>query len=214
MKKHLILSLLALVALILTGTVSSEPKFEEDLHYFAIFPAQPGGEGERIQVTEFFLYTCPHCYQLEPHIDAWLKNKPNNVDFDRVPAMFDRDSVLMQGKSYYALRLMGVADQLHPKLFNAIHKEGVLLNTQQEMEEFLAEQGVDLEAYRKAMKSFAVQTQARRASVLGDRYDLRAVPSIIVDGKYRATGLAGEAMMQLTDHLIEKVKVERGIASQ
>jgi protein dithiol oxidoreductase (disulfide-forming) len=214
MKKCFLLTFFALMAMSLTNLAWSEQKFEEDVHYFSIFPAQPGGEGERIQITEFFLYTCPHCYQLEPHLEAWLKRKPENVDFDRVPAMFNRESIQMQAKSYYALRLMGVGDQLHQKIFTAIHDQGVSLNNQQEMETFLAKQGVDLDAYRKAMQSFAVQTQARRASVLADRYDVRAVPSIIVDGKYRATGLAGDALMELTDYLIAKVRTERGISSQ
>jgi len=214
MKMRLILSFFALIALSSSSLVLSEQKFEEDLHYFSVIPAQPGGEGDLVQITEFFLYTCPHCYQLEPHIEAWLKRKPESVDFDRVPAMFDRESILMQGKTYYALRLMGVADQLHEKIFAAIHDEGESFNNQQEMEAFLAEQGVDLDAYRKAMKSFAVQTQARRARILAERYDVLAVPSIIVDGKYRAAGLSGDAMMELTDYLIEKVKVERGVGAQ
>jgi len=214
MKKRIVLTFLALIAVSMTSTAFSEQKFEEDIHYFSIFPTQPGGEGKRVQITEFFLYTCSHCYQLEPHLETWLKQKPENVDFDRVPAMFNRESIKMQGKTYYALRLMGVAGQLHEKIFNAVHDAGESLNTQEDMEAFLKQNGVDLVAYRKAMKSFAVQTQARRASVLADRYDLRAVPSLVVDGKYRATGLSGDAMMRLTDHLIEKVEAERGIASK
>ena len=214
MKIRLILSFLALMALSLSGAVFAEQKFEEDLHYFSIIPAQPGGEGERVQITEFFLYTCPHCFNLEPHIEAWLKRKPENVDFDRVPGMFNRESTRIQGTMFYALRLMGVAEQLHQKIFSAIHEEGESLDNQQQIEEFLAKNGVDLDAYRKAMKSFAVQTQARRASILAERYDVRSVPSIIVDGKYRASGLSGDATMRLTDFLIDKVKVERGAVTK
>ncbi|MCB1850040.1 MAG: thiol:disulfide interchange protein DsbA/DsbL [Gammaproteobacteria bacterium] len=214
MNKRIILAAFMLLAMSVVGMVSAEQKFEEDLHYFSIIPVQPGGEGERVQVTEFFLYTCPHCYQIEPHLAAWLKRKPEYVDFDQVPGMFNRESLRMQGRTFYALRLMGVADQLNKKIFDAIHEQGKMLNSQEEMEEFLAEQGVDVEAYRKAMRSFAVQTQARRAAVLADRYDVSAVPSIIVDGKYRATGLAGEDMMDLVDHLIQKVRVEKGVAAQ
>lgn len=159
MKKCVILSFIALILLSLSSAVLSEQQFEEDLHYFSIIPEQPGGEGDRVQITEFFLYTCPHCYQLEPHLEAWLKRKPDNVDFDRVPAMFNRESMMVQGNTYYALRLMGVADQLHEKIFAAIHENGEVLDTQKQMEEFLAQNGVDLDAYRKAMKSFAVKTR-------------------------------------------------------
>lgn len=214
MNKRLLLCLLALVALAFSSISIAEQKFEEDVHYFPIFPPQPGGEGDRVQVTEFFLYTCPHCFNLEPHLEAWLKGKPESVDFDRVPGMFSRDSTVIQGNTYYALRLMGLTDQLHEKMFKAIHEEGKTLNTQTEMDEFLAKQGVDLVAYHKALKSFAVQTQARRAKVLGERYEIHSVPAIVVDGKYRAGGLSGDVMMKLTDYLIDKVKDERGIVSQ
>lgn len=214
MKKTLFLSLLALIVLSFSGISMAEQKFEEDIHYFPIFPPQPGGEGDRVQISEFFLYTCPHCYNLEPHMEAWLQRKPESVDFDQVPGMFNRESTVIQGNTYYALRLMGIADQLHEKIFKAIHEQGKTLNSQQEMEDFLAEQGVDLAAYRKAMKSFAVQTQARRAKVLAERYEIHGVPAIVVDGKYRVGGLTGDVMMQVTDYLIGKVKAERGITSK
>ena len=123
----------------------------------------------------------------------------------RIPAMFSRPEVALHAKTYYALELMGVIDDLHAKLFHTINEEHRRLRTQSEMETFLDEQGVDLERYRKAMKSFAVQTQARRAAVLASRFDVRGVPAIVVDGKYRASGLNGAVMMDVTDFLIEKV---------
>lgn len=215
MKKNLVAPILSLLMFLLSGgAVAAGTAFEEELHYFTIIPEQPGAEGDRVQVTEFFLYSCPHCFNLEPHLEAWLENKPKNVEFDRVPAMFNRPSVVMQAKTYYALRLMGVADRLHGLIFRAIHDQGERLETQQEMEEFLQGHGVDLAAYRKAMKSFAVQTQARRAGVLAERYDVRGVPAIVVDGKYRTTGLNGAVMMEVTDYLIDRVEQEKGVKTQ
>ncbi|MCB1760914.1 MAG: thiol:disulfide interchange protein DsbA/DsbL [Gammaproteobacteria bacterium] len=214
MKQSLKLAAVLLIAIFGHGLAVAQQSFEEDVHYFSIFPEQPGGEGDRVKVSEFFLYTCPHCDQLEPHLDAWLKRKPANVDFDRVPAMFNRETIKMHGKTFYALRLMGLSDTLHAKIFHAIHNEGEQFATQGDMEAFLEEQGVDLVAYRKAMKSFAVNTQARRAEALADRYEVRAVPSIVIDGKYRVTGLVGEAMMKVTDYLIGKVERERGITTK
>ena len=189
-------------------------KFEEDQHYFTIFPEQPGGEGDRIQVLEFFWYACPHCYDLEPHLDAWLKNKPDNIDFQRVPAMFSRADIVLHAKTYYALRLMGVADKLHAKIFHAVHDQNKRLKDQPEMEAFLSEQGVDIEAYRKAMKSFPVNTQARRAAVLAENFDVQGVPAMVVDGKYRVGGLHGDVMMEVTDYLIGRVEREKGAGQQ
>lgn len=201
-----------LLATMTIGTLQAAPTFEEDLHYFSVIPEQPGAEGDKVQVVEFFWYACPHCYRLEPDLDAWLKRKPEYVEFDRIPAMFNRPDVVLHAKTYYALRLMGVEGDLHARIFDAIHKQRRRLGTQAEMEEFLGEQGVDLDAYRKAMKSFAVQTQARRAAVLAERFDVRGVPAMVVDGKYRTGGLEAGVLMQVTDFLVEKVRREKAAA--
>lgn len=210
MKRLTLLFLAVLCFVPLAAPAQEKTPFEEELHWFTVIPEQPGGEGDRIQLIEFFWYGCPHCYTLEPHLNAWLAKKPDNVDFTRIPAMFDRPEVVLHAQTYYALELMGVIDELHAKLFDAINEERRRLKTQQEMETFLAEQGVDIERYRKSMKSFAVQTQARRASVLASRFDVRGVPAIVVDGKYRTGGLGGAMMMEVTDFLIEKAAAEKG----
>lgn len=202
-------ALFVLFALVLGATAQAAPAFEEDLHYYSIIPEQPGGEGDKVQVAEFFLYTCPHCYKLEPHVDAWRKTLPANVEFVRIPAMFKRPTLIMHAKTFYALTLMGKEESLKEAIFEAIHEEGLKLKNQGAMESLLSKLGVDLAAYRKAMKSFAVQTQARRAEVLMERYDVRGVPAIIVDGKFRASGLEGGTLMQVTDYLIEKTRREK-----
>ncbi|MCB1858011.1 MAG: thiol:disulfide interchange protein DsbA/DsbL [Gammaproteobacteria bacterium] len=209
MKNRSFLLVVWLLIWVVAGPAVGESGFEEEVHYFSVIPEQPGGEGSKVQVKEFFLYTCPHCYNLEPHMNNWLKTKPKTVDFERVPAMFNSPDVVMQAKTFYALRLLGVVDELHEKIFHEVHEKGAKLSDQDAMEAFLAQHGVDLEAYRKAMKSFAVQTQARRASVLADRFDVRRVPAIVVDGKYRTGGLDGQTMMELTDYLIAKVEQEK-----
>jgi thiol:disulfide interchange protein DsbA len=209
MKKILLSLFLILFSVAAVLPLQAASKFEEELHYFSIIPEQPGAEGNRIQVVEFFWYACPHCYEVEPHIRKWLEKKPEHVDFVRIPAMFNRSNVIMHAKTYYALLLMGMADELSDPIFRAIHEQKRGLNTQEEMEEFLEEQGVDIQAYRKAMKSFAVQTQARRAAVLAQRFDIRGVPAIVVDGKYRTGGLVGGTLMQVTDFLIGEVGKEK-----
>ena len=214
MMKRFIAYTLMMLTLIFAGAAHAEAeKFEEELHYFSVIPEQPGGEGERVQVVEFFWYACPHCYDLEPHLKSWLKKKPDYVDYVAIPAMFNRENVIMHAKTYYALNLMGLVDPLHEKLFDAVHRDRIRLNTPDEMEAFLEKEGVDIEAYRKAMKSFAVQTQARRAAVLADRFDIRGVPAIVVDGKYRTGGMDGPTMMEVTDFLIDKVRKEKGYAN-
>jgi thiol:disulfide interchange protein DsbA len=215
MKKQPLYRMLSLLVLLfLAGSVHAQTAFEEDVHYFSIIPEQPGAEGDRVQVIEFFWYACPHCYKLEPNLNAWAKNKPDNVDFVRIPAMFKRADVVLHAKTFYALMLMGIEEELNVGIFETIHEKGNKLATPDAMESFLADKGVDLDAYRKAMKSFAVQTQSRRAEVLANRFDIRGVPAFVVDGKFRTSGLEGDAQMRAIDFLIDKVVTEKQAGKQ
>ncbi|WP_260291809.1 thiol:disulfide interchange protein DsbA/DsbL [Sedimenticola hydrogenitrophicus] len=215
MKKLTLIRVLSLfVFMFLAAGAPAQTPFEEEVHYFSIIPEQPGAEGDKVQVVEFFWYACPHCYKLEPHIGQWLERKPDAVEFVRIPAMFKRADVVLHAKTFYALTLMGVEDELNAAIFDEIHVRKNRLATAEDMEALLADKGVDVEAYRKAMKSFAVQTQSRRAEVLAGRFDIRGVPAFVVDGKYRTSGLEGDLQMQAIDYLIDKVIAEKRAKKQ
>ena len=75
-----------------------------------IKPPQPTDSGKKVEVIEFFWYGCPHCNALQPSLRTWLKQKPADVDFRRVPAVFD-DSWVPLTRAYYTLDAMGAARQ-------------------------------------------------------------------------------------------------------
>jgi thiol:disulfide interchange protein DsbA len=202
-----------LLALLAVACVASESHYEEGVHYHAIKPAQPGGDDGRILVTELFWYGCPHCNELEPLLEKWLETLPEDVDFVRVPVMFSRPFIQMHAEAYYTLEAMGKLAEMHPKIFHAIHEEGRKLNTPQAFEQFLEEQGVDMEAYRKARASFAVQAEVKRAKSLTTRYGIRGVPAMVVDGDYRTSPAdAGgyQEALEVTDYLIDRVRTAKG----
>jgi len=209
MKKLIVLFFHALLLASFAGPASAAPGYEEGTHYKAINPPQAGAEGNRVQIIEFFLYSCPHCDKLEPHLKKWQESKPDNVDFVRIPAMFKRPKLIMHAKTYYALELMGVAPEVHDSVFHAIHAKGNPLNTQSDMEKYLGNQGVNVEQYKKSMASFAVQANVRRAEKLLGRFDIRGVPAIIVDGKYLVSGMEGGLMVNVTNHVIDKVQKQK-----
>ncbi len=196
----------AILLLVTPVLVSAASEYQEELHYKTVVPEQPGGEGKRVQVMEFFWYGCGHCYSFEPHIDKWLEQKPEDVDFVRVPAMFNRPDVILHAKVFYALNLIGTDQSIHAKIFHAMHKENKRLRTEAEMEGFLQDNGVDMDEYRKAMKSFAIQTNIRRAAILAENFDIRGVPAVAVDGKYKLGGLEGGTMIGVMNQLIGEVR--------
>src|SRR5687768_17298611 len=67
--------------------------------------APPG----KIEVIEFFWYSCPHCNAFEPKLVSWIKSAPADVVIKRVPVAF-RDDFVPQQRLFYALEAMGKLD--------------------------------------------------------------------------------------------------------
>ena len=96
--------------------------------YKTLEKAQPTESAGKVEVTEFFWYSCPHCFALEPSLVEWVKKQGNAISFKRVPVAF-RPSFVPQQKLYYTLEAMGRLNDLHPKVFHAIHSERKPLET-------------------------------------------------------------------------------------
>ena len=180
--------LLLLLACTLPLTVvhaadSPEPPFQEDRDYVRLPTPQPPATPGKIEVLEFFSYTCPHCYDLDPTVREWLKHKPENVTFTRIAVAFGANWE-PSARAYYAAEELGVLDKVHQPLFDAIHRERRKLSTEDELAAFFAEFGVDQAAFHKAYTSFQTETQLRRGNQLAQRFGVRGVPTVIVNGQY------------------------------
>ncbi len=169
--------------------------------------------GAKIEVLEFFWYGCPHCFDLEPLLARWLAKLPADAAYRRVPAIF-RAEWEPGAKLFYSLDALGQLERLHRAVFDAVHKERVPLHSDEKvMAAWLEKHGVDRRKFQETYASFAVRGKLERAKQLTRASRIEGVPSLIVDGRYLATGsLAGthEAMMAVVDQLIVQVRAERG----
>ncbi|HUJ01563.1 MAG TPA: thiol:disulfide interchange protein DsbA/DsbL [Usitatibacter sp.] len=180
--------------------------------YGLVSPPQPTESNGKIEVIEFFWYGCPHCYHLEPMVNAWLKNKPDDVVFKRVPA-YPAESWGVLARVFYTIQAMGLLPEFHEKIFDAIHKDGVNLQNKKILEQWLAKNGVDPKKYDDVEKSFTVQSDLQRAKQMTVNYKVDSVPRLVVNGKYYTSGeLAGtpERIFAVVDELIAKVRAENG----
>ena len=155
--------------------------------YSLLSPPQPTEGGGKIEVIEFFWYGCPHCYALEPAVNAWLKTAPKDVVFKRVPA-FPNENWGQMAVMYYTLEAMGLLDQYHQKVFDAIHKQNVNLANKTKREEWLKANGIDPVKYAEVEKSFTVVSKVSRARQMTQSYKVDSVPRFIVNGKYVTSG--------------------------
>ena len=206
MLRRTFLSLAAAFGLAVSGAALAQP-------FTTLSPPQPTEPG-KVEVIEFFWYACPHCYTLEPAVVAWSRNAPQDVVFKRMPAASGSWDKL--ASVYFTLEAMGILDQYHGKVFEAIHRQNIQLGQPAVREEWLKKQGIDVAKYKDVEKSFAVMTKVQRAKQMSASYKVENVPMIVVDGKYIITaGSAGgqEKIFQAVDQAIAAARREKGLAA-
>jgi thiol:disulfide interchange protein DsbA len=170
----------------------------------AAVEAPPG----KIEVVEFFWYSCPHCNTFEPELEAWLKKLPKDVAFRRVPVAF-RDDFVPQQRLYYALEAMGLVDKLHAKVFAAIHVERLDLSKGPAILDWVAKQGVDRAKFTEQFSSFSVATKASRGAQLQNAYKVEGVPALGVAGRFYTDGSLAKSMgnaLKVAESLVAGVR--------
>ena len=156
----------------------------------------------KIEVREFFWYGCPHCFTLEPHMQAWLKELPKDVRFVRTPASMN--PVWEQGaRGYYVMEALGIRQNIHIPLFHAIHEGGKQIFSQAEQANYLALYGIPQAKFNNLFNSFAITGKVAQGNRLAQQYQLSGVPAVVVNGKYVVTGEDGK-VTQVVNYLIQK----------
>ena len=178
----------------------------EPLGYETLSPAQPTQNQDKIEIIEFFWYGCPHCYNLEPTLQKWLKTKPDNVQFIRQPAVF---SSLWgkHAKAYFVAEALGVTEKVHADFFDAIQNKKQKLTSEDQLAKFFVEHGVDETEFRSTFNSFLIDAKLRQAQAMAPRYGITGVPAIIINGKYKTNGplaKSHENMIKIMDQLIQQ----------
>ncbi len=200
-------TLLALVMVFVFLSAASARNYDEGIEYKRLkSPVPTQVESGKVEVVELFWYGCPHCFRLEPDLHKWLKNKPENVEFIRIPAIFNKTWEL-HAKAYYTADFLGVMDKIHKPLFDAMHLKKQRLGTAAEIREFFIKQGVSAKDFDSVFKSFGVDAKVRRAKTLSKQYGISGVPAVIVNGKYLTDGpMAGgrKGMIDVMNYLIKK----------
>jgi thiol:disulfide interchange protein DsbA len=183
--------------------------FRAGVHYQRLSPTQPTSSSpEQVEVAEFFMYSCVHCYNFEPHVQQWLSRKPAYINFIRVPTVWN-PLVRMHGQAFYAAEALGKGDEMHAPFFREMHVTGNSLQNEEAVVEFFSRFGVDEQAFASAFDSFAVHTKVQRADELTRRYRVEATPSVVVNGKYVTTASMAGGFEQLIDLIETLAESER-----
>jgi thiol:disulfide interchange protein DsbA len=156
-----------------------------DLDYIELKPPAPTSDPDRIVVTEFFSYQCPHCYAFDPELRHWVAGLPEDVVFDRVPTALGRPAWEPIAQAFYALEAMGQLEAVDLAIFRAIHVEHVALYDKASIVEWLGAHGIDTETFSRVYDGFGVKVAMSRGEEAFDASRILSVPALTVDGKYR-----------------------------
>lgn len=151
--------------------------------YVEVRPPQPTDGAGKIEVLEFFWYGCPHCNNLQPSLEAWAKRKPADVDFKRVPAVF-QDSWVPLTRAYYTIEAMGLIDKLHQDMFATLHKQRANLKDANAIFDWAASKGVDRKKFADTYNSFGVNGKTQRSIELTRKFDIPGTPALVINGKF------------------------------
>ena len=209
MKSALVAFVIAL--LIPLTSVAAQPGYEEGVHYFdLVIPVRTKDPG-KIEVTEYFSYGCPHCYDLDPTIKAWVAQLGSDVDFNRTPAVWNPDYEVY-ARTYYTAEALGMREVIHSAVFSAIHAERKNLANPKAMADFFAEFGVNPVDFAKVYQSFGVRASVQQAEARGRSYRASGVPCFIVNGKYRvetSKTVTKLEMLKIVSFLVERERANR-----
>jgi thiol:disulfide interchange protein DsbA len=207
-----------MLALALSLPARGAQTWTEGVNYFLIQPARtPSVPPGKIEVTEVFSYACPACNIFQPAMHKLKQAMPANVVVDYLPAAFNtaEDWPMFQ-LAYVTAQILGVAQQWHDAMFDAVWKGGDLsitdtatralktrMPTIEDAAKFYGQHaGVPVEKFIAASKSFSVDLKVRTDEDLIMGYKVDRTPTIIVNGKYRLHVESAGG----TDQLIDLVK--------
>jgi thiol:disulfide interchange protein DsbA len=191
------------------------------VEYVTLAETQNTDAGQKIEVTEFFAYYCPHCASFEPALADWVKKNSDKIVFKRVH-LGHTPAVVPQQRLYYTLESMGIAPQYHAKVFTAMHEQRQRFGNDEQVFDWAASAGIDRAAFTNAYRSFGIQAKLVRANGMVASYKVQDWPKIAIAGRYLTSPTqagsgasdASEAQqqqmaLQVMDFLVAKAAAEK-----
>jgi len=219
MKKYLLVFLLFFPLMVLAKSDKNTSTTFQAGRDYLVLPVNHSTEAfnpkNKITVVEFFSFGCPACYRLNPVLDSWIQTKPSNVDFQRIPVIFESDWHLY-ARAYYVAKNFGIQEKVAQTLFDGLHKDRLDLGTPERMADFFQKRfDIKTKDFMNTYESPVIQTQLKNNQKITNDFMVFQIPGVVVDGKYKVDpSLAGNNPQRLIDilnFLIQKEKKEKSL---
>lgn len=212
--RRLMLAATAMLAMSATSSYAAGPGYTT-----LSAPVPVAAPGKKVEVIEFFMYTCPHCYALDPLLEEWVKKQGDRIVFRRLH--FAQSPTDPLAHAYLTLEAMGQTEAVHGKILRAIHGERQrIYRSDEELKQFLFKNGIDKARYEQFFNSFSVQTKLKQLAGTIDKYKVSSAPTLVVDGRYMTSPTiaggagtsetqAGRQTIAVLDQLVAKAAAEK-----
>lgn len=194
------------------------PAYQAEIHYTVLpEPESVGVVMGQVEVCEFFMFSCVHCFNLEPALEDWQQRRSDTVNLVRVPAIWN-DLSRLHAQAFYTAFQLGNAEEMIPSLFEAIHVDGNVLSSRAEIRRLFTRHGIGAAAFDATFDSDLVSRNLDWAMQMNSRYNIRSTPTLTVDGRFVTdAAMAGgsyDALFGVLDALVEQVLDEEVCESE
>ncbi len=206
-----ILTLLATSVFMLSAACAGESgdngndRFQEGVHYHEVNETT-STDSDRVEVVEVFSYACPGCNAFLPQITRWHENKPEYVEFSRLPVIF-QSSWEPFAEAYYTAEVLEIIEDGHADLFSALHEQREPIRSLDDLAAFWSDYGVEEDEFLSTAGSFSVDSKVRQSRNKVNRWGVPGTPTVVVNGKWRITAgndMNHGTMIEVLDYLVEK----------
>lgn len=190
---------------------SAGGNYEEGKHYRLVKQVHPE---EGLSVVEFFWYGCTHCRDFEPVVNEWLKTKPEDVSFRRVPAMW-HNAMVIHARAFYIGQGLAESAVIHEQLFDFIINladEPTLQDHERKLAGFFSAYGLSEKQFDSQFNAPELGEQLNQDYQLMQDSGMSSTPSFMVAGKYLVDNTLAETrseVMSVVDYLLDKERAAR-----
>lgn len=211
MKTRLMIVLACTSLLLSSLGFAQTARYVDGTHFRELAIPAPTSTG-KIEVLEVFWYGCPHCYSFEPLVNNWADAAPDDVEFLRLPAVFN-NLQKAHAQLYYTCDALGILDKIHGPIFDTMINQRINLQSQERIGEFLSQYGVDDDDFKRAFNSFSVRSKVNQAEKRTADYRPKGTPSMVVNGRY-VISIGGAVdsqreMLRIVDFLVNKERASK-----
>lgn len=196
--------ILAFSLMLVTPLSVFAQSFVEGIHYSRIELAAESGTSVGIadSVVEYFSFSCPGCYAIEPSIKGLIKLQPN-VNLRQVHMPYGGRQAKFSQRVFVLMTLLNAGEH-KDAIFDRIHVAKNTFDSDAEVVGFFEDLGHERSKVEATLNSFTADTMLRKMNQEAIKNKIRSVPTITINDKYQVnvgTANTADGLVALLQYL-------------